>query len=246
MSFSARKPESGRKAFFRQIPDGAKSPGCLTGRTTAIRGSSKVHIGYYSQVMILVSLCSHPTFRAEGSRGGGQKIEVFVRAKTMKPARVFIHGLESSGRGAKGMYFRDRYKDMIIEDFAGFFKQRMEKLESLLSGERDLILVGSSYGGLMAATYACLHEDRILKLILLAPALHLDEYGPWLNKKLFMPITIFHGIRDEVVPLDAIRDVAARLYANHTFHVMEDDHSLNETFTTYDWDNLLSIQTAIS
>ncbi|MBI4766235.1 MAG: alpha/beta hydrolase [Deltaproteobacteria bacterium] len=81
----------------------------------------------------------------------------------MKPTGVFIHGLESTRRGTKGLFFRERYPDMIIEDYLGSFSQRMEKLEGLLAGKSHLILVGSSYGGLMAAVYACLHEERIKK-----------------------------------------------------------------------------------
>ena len=117
----------------------------------------------------------------------------------MPSTLAFIHGLESTGRGTKGVFFRERYPEMIIEDFSGSFDQRMEKLESLLAGKTNLILVGSSYGGLMAAVYACLHEERVKKLVLLAPALHLDPYEPYLNKKLRIPIAIFHGLRDDIV-----------------------------------------------
>jgi predicted esterase len=76
-------------------------------------------------------------------------------------------------------------------------------------------------------------------LILLAPALHLEEFEPCRNKQLFMPITIFHGIQDDVVPLPAVRDIAERLFINHVFNAVEDDHSLSRTFPTYDWDSLL-------
>jgi pimeloyl-ACP methyl ester carboxylesterase len=159
----------------------------------------------------------------------------------MKPTRAFIHGLESTGRGTKGVFFRERYPDMIIEDFFGPFSKRMEKLESLLDGKNELILVGSSYGGLMAAAYACLYEERVKKLILLAPALHLEEYNPCLNKKLHMPTVIFHGLRDDVVPLAAVRETAERLFVNHTFDIVEDDHSLHDTFAALEWDALLSL-----
>ena len=158
----------------------------------------------------------------------------------MQSTRAFIHGLESSSQGAKGSYFRERYPAMIIEDFAGLFPQRMEKLESLLAGKNELILVGSSYGGLMAAVYACLHEERVKKLVLLAPALHLDSYDPYLNKKLYMPIVIFHGLRDDVVPLAAVRTIAEQLFVNHSFNVVDDDHSLHAIFAALDWDALLS------
>jgi len=159
----------------------------------------------------------------------------------MKPIRAFIHGLESSSQGTKGAFFRERYPDMIIEDFSGSFSQRMVKLEDLLEGKQPLVLVGSSYGGLMAAVYACLHEERVKKLILLAPALHLEPYNPYLNKKLNLPITIFHGLQDEVVPLTTVRAIAEQLFVNHKFNAVEDDHSLHTTFAALDWDTLLSL-----
>ena len=159
----------------------------------------------------------------------------------MEPVRAFIHGLESTGWGTKGVFFRERYPGMIIEDFWGSFHERMERLETFLARKNDLLLIGSSYGGLMAATYACLNEERVKKLILLAPALHLDPYRPYLNKKLHMPIAIFHGLRDDVVPLATVRAIAGRLFVNHTFTALDDDHSLHATFATLDWDTLLSI-----
>jgi pimeloyl-ACP methyl ester carboxylesterase len=159
----------------------------------------------------------------------------------MQPTRVFIHGLESSSQGTKGVFFRERYPEMIIDDFSGSFPQRMEKLGTLLAGKEDLILVGSSYGGLMAGVYACLNEERVKKVVLLAPALHLDPYRPYLNKKLHMPIAIFHGLRDDVVPLAAVRTIAEHLFVDHTFQALDDDHSLHNTFATLDWDTLLSV-----
>ncbi len=158
----------------------------------------------------------------------------------MKQTCVFIHGLDSSSRGTKGTFFRDRYPDMIVEDYSGPFPQRMDKLEDLLAEKNNLVLVGSSYGGLMAAVYACLHEDRVKQLILLAPALHLEPYKPFQDKTLRLPITIFHGLQDEVVPLDEVRLIARRLFVNHKFNAVEDDHSLHKTFSAMDWDTLLS------
>jgi hypothetical protein len=162
-------------------------------------------------------------------------------SRNMLQTRVFIHGLDSSSQGTKGSYFRERYPDMIIEDFDGLFPQRMEKLESLLAGKNELILVGSSYGGLMAAVYACLHEEQVKKLVLLAPALHLDSYDPYLDKKLYIPIVIFHGLRDSVVPLVAVRTIAEQLFVNHSFNAVDDDHSLHKTFAGLDWDTLLRL-----
>ncbi len=165
-----------------------------------------------------------------------------MKAKIMTQTRVFIHGLESSSRGTKGTFFRERYPEMIVEDYYGSFSQRMDKLEDLLAKNTNLILVGSSYGGLMAAVYACLHEEQVNKLILLAPALHLEPYGPFQGKMLHMPIAIYHGRQDEVVPLEKIRAVARRLFLNHKFNEVEDDHSLHNTFPTLDWKTLLSLE----
>ncbi|HNS57313.1 MAG TPA: alpha/beta hydrolase [Smithellaceae bacterium] len=82
---------------------------------------------------------------------------------------VFIHGLESTSQGTKGQFFRINFSQMIVEDYFGGFNERMQKLAKLLAGKDNLILVGSSYGGLMAAQYALQNEHRVQKMILLAP-----------------------------------------------------------------------------
>ncbi|MBU4011263.1 MAG: alpha/beta hydrolase, partial [Proteobacteria bacterium] len=66
------------------------------------------------------------------------------------PIIVFIHGLESSGRGVKGSFFKNNYPEMIVEDFSGDFDERMLRLNAILALKSDLIIIGSSYGGLMA------------------------------------------------------------------------------------------------
>ena len=92
----------------------------------------------------------------------------------------------------------------------------------------------------MAAVYACLHEDRVKKLVLLAPALHLDECQPFLTRKLRIPVVIYHGRQDEVVPMEAVRTIAGQFFKSHQFNIVEDDHSLHGTFENYDWDALLT------
>jgi pimeloyl-ACP methyl ester carboxylesterase len=160
----------------------------------------------------------------------------------MKPTAIFIHGLESSSQGTKSVFFRDRYPDMVIEDYVGSFSQRMEKLEGLLVGKDQLILIGSSYGGLMAAVYACLHEDQVKKIVLLAPAIHSELFHPYRKKKLFMPVIIFHGQQDEVVPLEPVRAIAEQVFMNRQFKAVEDDHFLHSTFSNLNWDELLTIE----
>jgi pimeloyl-ACP methyl ester carboxylesterase len=84
-----------------------------------------------------------------------------MRGGLIEMTRVFIHGLESSSQGTKGVFFREHYPDMIIEDFGGPLGERMEALNRLLMDRNDLILLGSSFGGLMAALYACENENRV-------------------------------------------------------------------------------------
>jgi pimeloyl-ACP methyl ester carboxylesterase len=161
------------------------------------------------------------------------------RGVYMKPIRVFIHGLESSSMGTKGVFFRDKYPDMIIEDFVGTFKDRMEKLNKILSGKTSLILVGSSYGGLMAAVYAFNNEKSVKKLILLAPALDLYEFEPYRGRQLLLPVVIYHGRDDDVVSPSYVHDIARKVFANHEYHLVADDHSLHRTFSLMNWDDLL-------
>jgi pimeloyl-ACP methyl ester carboxylesterase len=154
--------------------------------------------------------------------------------------RVFIHGLESSSRGAKGVFFRERYTDMIIEDFIGPLEERMKKLNRILKGAEDLILVGSSFGGLMAAIYACENENRVKKLILLAPALHIVDLSPCLSRKVQIPVSLFHGRQDDVVPPAPVEAIARRIFARLDYRLVDDDHSLHVTFPLMDWDTLVA------
>lgn len=153
--------------------------------------------------------------------------------------RVFIHGLDSSSQGTKGQYFKSRYPDMIIPDFEGSLQERMTRLEEVLEGKSGLTLVGSSFGGLMAVIFAMGKESAVERLVLLAPAIHALEEVPYPLKTLSIPVTIYHGILDEVIPLDQVKAVAERFFPALDFHEVQDDHFLHQTFRTLDWDRLL-------
>jgi pimeloyl-ACP methyl ester carboxylesterase len=155
--------------------------------------------------------------------------------------RVFIHGLDSSSRGTKGTFFRERYPQMLMSNFSGPLAQRMAQLEQSLAGKNNLLLVGSSYGGLMAAQYACNNEARIRRLILLAPALGHADFSPYYEKPLEMPVTLYHGRHDIVVPPEPTRRIAERLFRNLESRLVDDDHDLHRVFPTLDWDMLLEI-----
>jgi len=157
----------------------------------------------------------------------------------MENTLAFIHGLESTAQGAKGQYFSQNFPQMIIEDYTGDFPSRMRKLNDVLAGKATLIIVGSSYGGLMAVQYAMENESRMKKLILLAPALNLPEFKSNNNKQLNIPVIIYHGTNDDVVDPQIVKNIALKCFSNLEHHFVEDDHPLHKTFPALDWKKLL-------
>jgi predicted esterase len=157
----------------------------------------------------------------------------------MTATLVFIHGLESTSQGTKGQYFQHNFPEMIIEDYTGDFAQRMRKLASVLAGKNNLVLVGSSYGGLMAAQFAIQNENRVKKLILLAPALNLPEFSPSEQESLNLPVIIYHGIDDNIVDPYIVKSIAGKVFRQLEHHLVDDDHSLHNIFPTIDWKKLL-------
>jgi len=164
----------------------------------------------------------------------------------MRYKTVFVHGLEGSSQGTKARFFRRRFPDMIIQDFAGSFAQRMDRLEDLLRKEPSLILVGSSFGGAMAAVFALNHPTRVKRLVLLAPALNFEAFSPHLTKRSEIPTRIIHGSKDDVVPVEPVRQIAQQVFKNLTFEIVEDDHVLTATFPLLDWESLLTANRVIS
>ena len=156
------------------------------------------------------------------------------------PVRIFIHGLESSNQGTKGVFFKEKFPDMIIPNFPGSLQERMEKLQGILAGKSGIRMVGSSFGGLMAAIFAAEHENRVDKLILLAPALNLMEFSDYHEKKISVPVWMYHGRHDEVISLEAVEGIAKKIFPNLSFHAVDDDHYLHKSFKAIDWESLLS------
>jgi pimeloyl-ACP methyl ester carboxylesterase len=124
--------------------------------------------------------------KRDGCRSG--KIFRHKVNEMKKIVRVFIHGLDSSSRGTKGSFFRERYPGMGMEDYSGPLEGRMAQLERELTGKESLILVGSSYGGLMATLFACSNEIRVRRLILLAPALGHADWSVCSRQPLQIPL----------------------------------------------------------
>ena len=157
----------------------------------------------------------------------------------MKATGVYIHGLDTSSRGTKGVFFAGKYPEVLREDYFGPFEDRMAKLHQVLAGRENLILVGSSYGGLMAAVFALYHADRVRRIILLAPALTLPEFEPYLAMRSEVPAVVYHGIHDDVVPPAGVEAICRRVFTRLEYFPVDDDHMLHKTFRGLDWDGLL-------
>jgi pimeloyl-ACP methyl ester carboxylesterase len=155
-------------------------------------------------------------------------------------ARVFIHGLESSNQGTKSIFFREKFPDMIIPTFTGDLQERMKMLHGVLSGRSKLKLVGSSFGGLMATLFASQNQKKVEKMVLLAPALNLMEFATQKTHQINIPVWIYHGKADEVIPLIEVERIAREIFPDLYFHVVEDDHSLHKTFKNIAWNSLLA------
>ena len=128
---------------------------------------------------------------------------------------------------------------MTVEDFRGDFNERMAKLQSLLKTNESAIIVGSSFGDLMAAVFACKNPEKVRRLILLAPPLSWYDFSSHILHKLRLPVIIYHGRHDDVVPVEPVHRMAHRIFANLSFHTLDDDHLLSRHFLGLDWPKLL-------
>ncbi len=157
----------------------------------------------------------------------------------MTNTTYFLHGLDSSGGGTKGRFFAKNFPHVVCPDFTGTLAERLGQLAKLCHSERQLILIGSSFGGLMATCFATHHHTKINRLILLAPALNFEGYTPP-AKKLSTPAYLLVGKYDTVTPADQVVPLAEATFANLECHIAEDDHMLHNTFQLLNWDKLIA------
>ncbi len=115
----------------------------------------------------------------------------------------------------------------------------MQALEQLSLNWEQLVIIGSSFGGLMATCYAQKYPSKIKKLILLAPALNFPEFST--PKSPIQPSTLLViGKDDTVTPPDIVIPRAQATFANLVIEEVSDDHMLHATFYQLEWQRLLS------
>jgi pimeloyl-ACP methyl ester carboxylesterase len=162
---------------------------------------------------------------------------------------IFLHGLESSSQTYKAVVIRSSFPELIVPDFTGPLEQRMKALYPILGDKKDWTIIGSSFGGLMGAIFACEHPEQVRRLVLLAPALMLPEFAPFLDAStslgtgrgpVTVPTTIIHGMQDTVVPLEEVREIARKVFSNLTYRTVDDDHRLHHATDMLDWKKILA------
>ncbi len=155
-------------------------------------------------------------------------------------ARLFIHGLEGSSQGTKGRYFAEHFPGMLTPDFTGDLGHRMAALAEVTAGHDDLVLVGSSFGGLMAALFTLEHPHRVRRQILLAPALNFLDAATWQGRHSTVPTMVYVGEEDTVTPAELLEPVARAVFADLVFKRLPDDHRLHHAFPALPWSELLA------
>ena len=161
---------------------------------------------------------------------------------------IFIHGLESSGKGFKAKFLKGLFPEIITPTFFPYsssilmddiLKERMKQLEVFLREKTNWIIIGSSFGGLMATIYALKNPERIKHLVLLAPFLTSPKYHDSNTFPINIPVFAIHGINDSVVLARKARKHAKDLFTNLEYILVNDDHSLHQTVVKLNWEILI-------
>jgi len=144
---------------------------------------------------------------------------------------VFSHGKESGPWGTKISALADiaRAEGYEVEsvDYRGIDDPHA-RVTRLLAYCRDfqgrLVLVGSSMGGHVSTA-----GSRLLRtagLFLMAPAFYVPGFEALTPEPAECPVTIVHGWRDEVVPVDN----SIRFAREHgaSLHILDTDHRMQD------------------
>jgi uncharacterized protein len=131
------------------------------------------------------------------------------------PTFIYLHGFASSPQSAKAQYFQQRFAalglplqipDLNQPDFYHLsLTRQLQQVESLLPPDDEVILIGSSFGGLTAA-WLGERFSQVKQLVLLAPAFQfLSHWQPgaeqmqhWQNEG---SLLIYHYGAKQMLPL---------------------------------------------
>jgi predicted peptidase len=161
---------------------------------------------------------------------------------------IYIHGLESTGKGFKGQLLKSFFPEIYAPDFEPYqsrisiktlLKKRMLQLRTILKDKENWIIIGSSFGGLMGATYALKQPEKVKLLILLAPFFGANLINPLKFQPIDIPIVIFHGKNDLTASIIKSRSLSNILFSNLEYNIVDDDHYLHATVEKINWIQLI-------
>ena len=153
---------------------------------------------------------------------------------------LFLHGYESSGQGFKGEFLRTQFPSIHTPTLTGEIDSRLAQVDSIFTQQDSWVLIGSSFGGLMATLLAMKHPQKVSRLILMAPAL-IPPFFTVLDESVHVACstTIIHGIDDEVVAFDQVKPIAENLFTDLRYIAVADDHRLHRTTKELPWQELV-------
>jgi len=164
--------------------------------------------------------------------------------KYNNPKIYYIHGYQSSPDGHKGVLFKNKLQAKVIkyrncepEDL--IITSCLQQIYHEIKDDKNVILIGSSLGGFLAASTA-FKNNKVKKIILLNPAIippHFDldklkdiprsisedMINPTLfEDKIDAEVIILRGTEDEVIPDSWVVEFAKAQEATVMF--LHDDH----------------------
>ena len=146
---------------------------------------------------------------------------------------VWAHGLWGSPNGSKITAIRESGVEAISPDF-----NEMELIDrvELIKNKMEIgnvVLAGSSWGGLACALAAKQKPEKLKGLLLLAPALAFPEPPNDNPEELVapnnIPVTIIHSVTDDIVPISSSKEYLNRSEKNVKLIEVEDNHVLENS-----------------
>jgi predicted esterase len=161
---------------------------------------------------------------------------------------IFVHGLESSGKGFKGRFLKSVFPDILTPDFKKpnenipmyeLLEYRMAELNVILNSKQSWIIISSSFGGLMGILYTLQNPNNVYQLILLAPMIVSRKLKPSMYKPVDVPVKVYHGKNDRIIPYKPGRERAQYFFTNLEYNIVDDDHRLHSTVKSLNWQKII-------
>ena len=136
----------------------------------------------------------------------------------------FVHGLEGSPQGSKARLFAEHFDACTPAMDTSDFESCVAVHAAMLRSFRPDVLVGSSFGGSVAAELLRRGDWRGPTLLLAQAALH---YDPAARLPEGVRVWLVHGLRDDLVPPEQSRELARTGSAELVKLIeVDDDHPL--------------------